>query len=108
MEWLYHLSLFFLFVHHHKIDAAEDDLHDGGARGCKTDLEHRNRRYLTHQIGNGDSHSECADDALNHNEFGLAATVEIACEAEKEAGKQAVDGVGLEIFSRIMDNLRLA
>lgn len=108
MEWLYYLYLFFLFVHHHKVDAAEDDLHDGGARGCKTDLKYRNRDNLTHKIGNRDSHSECADYALNHNELCLAAAVEIACEAEKEAGKQAVDGVGLEIFRRIMDNLAFA
>ena len=102
------LCIFLFFVHHRKICYAENNLHDCRARGCETDSEDRNRHNLTHKIGNRDSHSECADNTLNHNKLRSATAIEIACEAEKEAGEQAVDGIRLEILGRIVDNFALA
>ena len=76
---------------------AQRDLHHGGAGCGEADAEKRHGKEPAHIPRDGKAHADGADDALRHDEGGVAAAVEIPHEAKEEGGEHAVDGVGLEI-----------
>ena len=65
-------------LHKDKKDGAQQDLHNGGDRGCQTDAEQRHRLHLAHCPRYGEADADAADNALQHNKGGVAAAVEIA------------------------------
>lgn len=81
---------------YNKKRSAKSYLNKGWSGNGESDFEKRNGLQPAHNIRNGKPYTESADDTLCHNEGGIAASVEIADEAEEEGHQQAVNAVGAQ------------
>ena len=98
--WLFPLQM------HHKAQA-EEQLDDGGQRRRKTNMEQRGVGGAADEVGHRHPHAEGTCDALQHDEPRLADAVVVACVAEEDGGKQAVNGVGTQVIRRSGDDFRV-
>ena len=90
-----------------EVPEAQRNLHQGGSRGRQPDVEQRRARPPAHEPGDWGPDAEGPGDALEHDEGGLPAAVEVPDKAEQEAGQQAVDGVGAQMVRRRQDDVGL-
>ena len=100
------LFWFFPFQIHHKAQA-EEQLDDGGQRRRKTNMEQRGVGGAADEVGHRHTHAEGTCDALQHDKPRLADAVVVACVAEEDGGKQAVNGVGTQVIRRSGDDFRV-
>ena len=63
---------------------------------------------MADQKDDRDSHKECSDDTLNHDEDGFAAAVKITDKTKQYGGQQTVDGVCFQVLVRGVNDQRFA
>ena len=78
------------------VEHVEHDAEKGRRGSGRTDQHEIGVRQDTHDIGHGQTDEEGLDEALDHDEEGLAMAVEVAHEAEEHIGENGIQSKATE------------